>query len=123
MAGPIAELPVITHNQRNISRLVIQVPDGFEVEADDLIAIAEGAMSSPTYATLKRQDEGELVLAAHLNPKFVEDVVRDILAAVLGKYSELPDFVEVRVHSESQESIHKHNAFAERDTTLGELRS
>ena len=59
---------------------------------------------------------------AHLNPKFVEDVVRDILAKILKSYTDLPDEVIVTVRSESEESIHKHNAFAERVTTLGELR-
>jgi GTP cyclohydrolase-4 len=41
---------------------------------------------------------------------------------VLEKYQELPDEVKVTVRSESEESIHKHNAFAERVTTLKELR-
>ena len=71
---------------------------------------------------LKRRDEGELVLKAHENPKFVEDVVRDILASVLKRYGNLPDDTIVIARSESEESIHKHNAFAERVTTLGELK-
>ncbi|MCX6650457.1 MAG: GTP cyclohydrolase, FolE2/MptA family [Methanomassiliicoccales archaeon] len=54
--------------------------------------------------------------------KFVEDIVRDILKAVVERYSDLPDTTEVIVRSESKESIHKHNAMAERITTLGELR-
>ncbi len=52
----------------------------------------------------------------------MEDVVREILTRILEKYTELPDDVVVTVRSESEESIHKHNAFAERVTTLGELR-
>ncbi|MCK5458920.1 MAG: GTP cyclohydrolase I FolE2, partial [Thermoplasmatales archaeon] len=63
-----------------------------------------------------------LVLKAHEKPKFVEDVVRDMLSAVLNKYKGLPNDVIVIARSESEESIHKHNAFAERVTTLGELR-
>ena len=63
-----------------------------------------------------------VVINAHRNPKFVEDVVRDILGAVLERYPELPDDTIVTVKSESEESIHKHNAFAERVTDLGELR-
>ena len=112
-----------THNQRNITTLLIEVPgDNHSVDADDLIDIAEKSFSSPTYGILKRREEGELVYNAHKNPKFVEDVVRDILSAVLKKYNNLPDDVLVIVRSESEESIHKHNAFAERATTLGELR-
>ena len=87
-----------------------------------MIDIAEKSFSSPTFGILKRKEEGEIVFNAHKNPKFVEDVVRDILGAILKKYKKLPDDVLVVVKSESEESIHKHNAFAERITTLGELR-
>jgi GTP cyclohydrolase-4 len=64
-----------------------------------------------------------VVITAHRNPKFVEDVVRDNLAAILNRYPLLPDDTVVTVRSESEESIHKHNAMAERVTTLGELRA
>jgi len=112
-----------THNQRNITTLMIEVPgDDKSVDANDLIDIVEQSFSSPTYGILKRKEEGQLVFDAHKNPKFVEDVVRDILSAILKKYKNLPDDVMVVVKSESEESIHKHNAFAERVTTLGELR-
>ena len=112
-----------THNQRNITTLMIEVPgDDKSVDANHLIDIVEKSFSSPTYSILKRKDEGKIVFNAHKNPKFVEDVVRDILGSVLKKYSKLPDDVIVIVRSESEESIHKHNAYAERVTTLGELR-
>jgi len=115
--------PVPTHNQRNLGTLMIEVPEeNHAVDADDLIAIVENAFSSPTYSILKRREEGEVVIDAHSHPKFVEDVVRDMLSAVLHKYKNLPDDVVVIARSESEESIHKHNAFAERVTTLGELR-
>jgi len=115
-------LPVISHNQRNISTLLVEVPEQYEVEANDLIEILELSFSSPTFELLKRSDEAQVVINAHSNPKFVEDVVRDILSRVLDKYPQLPDEVLVTARSESEESIHKHNAFAERVTTLGELR-
>ncbi len=118
----LGELPVVTHNQRNVTSLMIEVPSKYVIEADDLIEIVETSFSSPTYEILKRQDEGQIVYNAHENPKFVEDVVRDILKKILDKYSDLPDEVVVTVRSESQESIHKHNAFAERVTSLGELK-
>jgi GTP cyclohydrolase-4 len=112
-----------THNQRNITTLMIEVPgEDKTVDANDLIDIAENSFSSPTFGILKRAEEGKIVYKAHLNPKFVEDVVRDILSLILKKYKNLPDDVMVVVKSESEESIHKHNAFAERVTTLGELR-
>jgi GTP cyclohydrolase-4 len=102
---------------------MIEVPrDVKVVDANDLIEIVEKSFSSPTYSILKRKNEAELVINAHKKPKFVEDVVRDMLAMVLKRYKELPDDVIVIARSESEESIHKHNAFAERVTTLGELR-
>ena len=109
-----------THNQRNIATLIVQ-NDG-SIDADDLINIAERAMSSATYEILKRKDETEVVKNAHENPKFVEDVVRDMLKQILEKYPDLPSNFIVIAKSESLESIHKHNAYAERVTTLGELR-
>jgi len=115
-------LPVASHNQRNRTTLMVEVPEEVKVEADDLISIVESSLSSPTFGILKRGDEAAVVLAAHRNPKFVEDVVRDILWKLLEKYPDLDDSVHVEVRSESEESIHKHNAFAERVTTLGELR-
>ena len=117
------DVPVITHNQRNVSSVLMEVPEEMDVEANDLVDIVEASFSSPTYEILKRGAEAEVVVKAHRNPKFVEDVVREILGRVLERYQELPDDVLVTVRSESEESIHKHNAFAERVTTLGELRA
>jgi len=123
-AGPLVDssVPTITHNQRNITRLLLEEPEGHDIEADDLVEIVEASMSAPTREILKRPDEARLVRLAHENPRFVEDVVRQALSLVLKRYSALPDGVAVTVRSESEESIHKHNAFAERVTTLGELR-
>ncbi len=113
----------ITHNQRNVTSLSLEVPADRPLEADKLIHIIEKCLSSPTYEILKRSDEAQVVIDAHSNPKFVEDVVRDVLREVLNEYEDLPDEVRVQVKSESFESIHKHNAYAERDTTMGELRA
>ena len=117
-----SKFPTITHNQRNISSLIFEFSNECTVEADDLIEIVEGALSSPTHEILKRLDEGHVVMKAHKNPKFVEDVVRDILGEVVYRYPDIPDDTKITVRSESEESIHKHNAFAERTTTMGELR-
>jgi len=115
-------LPTITHNQRNITSLMVDAPPGKDVEADELIDIVESSVSSPTFEILKRPEEGMLVKHAHENPRFVEDVVREVLAKVVDRFKALPGEVKVSVRSESEESIHKHNAFAERVTTLDELR-
>ena len=117
------DFPIITHNQRNRTALMLDEPEGFDLEADDLVEIVEDSLSSPTYELLKRPEEARLVEAAHRKPRFVEDVVREVLARILKRYAKLPNSVIVSVKSESEESIHKHNAFAERTTTLGELRA
>ena len=115
--------PVITHNQRTVTRFLLEIPEGGEVEANDLIDMVEDSLSSPSFEILKRGDEAEVVERAHQEPRFVEDVVREILARVLKRFPTFPDDVQVWVRSESEESIHKHNAVAERVTTLGELRA
>jgi GTP cyclohydrolase IV len=115
-------LPMITHNQRNRTRLVFDLSDATEVEADDLIAAIEAAQSSPTYAILKRGDEAEVVLNAHRHPKFVEDVLRDLLASLPERFRAVPDSAMVRASTVSEESIHKFNVEASHQVTLGELR-
>ena len=100
----------------------MELNSGTDVEADDLIEIIELSQSSPTFEILKRSDEGRVVLDAHENPKFVEDVVRDILHHIIQRYPDLHGETKIKVRSISEESIHKHNALAERITTLEELR-
>ena len=117
-----SKYPVMTHNQRNVCSLCVYMPDGVTVEADDLIDIVEASFSSPTFELLKRPDEGQVIINAHSNTKFVEDVVRAVLDNFVKRYPELPDDVYVDVVSDSEESIHKHDAFAEREALLGELR-
>jgi len=121
-SADMLEYPTITHNQRNITTVLLEVGENESVEANDLITIAEQAMSAPTYAILKRRYEGELVKAAHENPRFVEDVVREVLTSVIARYESLPNNTAVTVKSVSEESIHKHDAYAECLTTLGDLK-
>jgi len=120
--GEVRTGPNITHNQRNRTLLMVETGDGAQVEANDLIDLVEASLSAPTYEILKRGDEARLVIRAHERPLFVEDVVREVLDAVVRKYAALPGDAVVSVRSEAEESIHKHNAFAERVTTLEELR-
>lgn len=115
-------IPIASHTQRNISRLLIEVPSKYAVNVDDLIRILENSMSSRTYEVLKREDEVEVVMSGHGNPMFVEDVVRKILINVIKRFKNLPDDSLIIVESESLESIHQHNAVAKRISTLGELR-
>ncbi|MGP8075542.1 MAG: GTP cyclohydrolase MptA [Thermoplasmata archaeon] len=118
----LKDLPMISHNQRNRTRLVFDLPDSTEVEADELIAAIEAAQSSPTYAILKRGDEAQVVLDAHRHPKFVEDVLRDLLASLPERFRNVPDTTLVRASTVSEESIHKYNVEASHQVTFGELR-
>jgi GTP cyclohydrolase IV len=116
-----ADLPFITHNQRNRVTLLLDLPGESDVEAADLVQVCEDSLSAPTFELLKRGDEGDLVLQAHHNPRFVEDVVREVLHKAAARYGKLGRDVRIFVSSEAEESIHKHNAYAERTTTLGDL--
>ncbi|MHB8584335.1 MAG: GTP cyclohydrolase MptA [Thermoplasmatota archaeon] len=119
----IEGIPTVTHNQRNRVSLFIEGKMPLPVDADDLIDLVEESLSAPTYELLKRGDETALVLQAHENPRFVEDVVREALARVAKRYAHLPAETFVVARSEAEESIHKHNAFCERVATVGELLS
>ena len=92
------------------------------MRAEDLVEIVESSMSSETYDLLKRPDEFFVVNKAHHNPKFVEDVVRGILARSLEIYANLRDDTFVFASQRNYESIHKHDAFAEAFGCFGEFR-
>ncbi len=113
--------PLATHNQRGKATLMIGT--NHSLDASELIDLAEGAMSSENYGLLKRPDELYIVNKAHANPRFVEDVARDILRAVVEKYTTLPDDAFIWVHQRNEETIHKYDVEAEGWGTLGELRS
>ncbi len=121
-APSLRQMPVITHNQRNRTTLTIDLPDGVEIEADRIIEAIEAAQSAPTYSILKRGDEAQVVLDAHRRPRFVEDVVRELLASVPTRFPELTGATAVEVRSVSEESIHKYDVVASHRATLAELR-
>ena len=117
-------LPMISPQPaQHPSSVLVEVPESWDVGQTTSSRSWRPRFSSPTYEVLKRSDEAKVVLQAHLEPKFVEDVVRTILAKVLERYPDLPDETLVTARSESEESIHKHNAFAERVSTLGDIRA
>jgi len=113
-------IPIASHNQRGRGTLLIGSEQ--EVQAEDLVGIIEASMSSETYDLLKRPDEFFVVNKAHYNPRFVEDVVREMLQNVVDMYPNLPDTDFVLAKQVNFEGIHKHNAFAERYGTLDEVR-
>ncbi|MDD5960478.1 GTP cyclohydrolase MptA [Methanobrevibacter wolinii] len=111
-----------SHNQRGIGTILIEVPKGEEVSADDLIEIIEESMSSPVCGLLKRPDENATVMNAHTKPVFVEDCVRNMVEKIIEKYSNLPDDTKVTLRQINKESIHRHDAFAEKVSTIAQLK-
>ncbi|MDA8365091.1 MAG: GTP cyclohydrolase FolE2 [Gammaproteobacteria bacterium] len=101
------------HNQR--SHVTITVRTNTFIWVEDLIDLVEKQASCELYGLLKRPDEKYVTERAYENPKFVEDMVRDI-AARLNKDPRVDAYI---VESENFESIHNHSAYAmiERDKT------
>ncbi|MBN1324300.1 MAG: GTP cyclohydrolase I FolE2 [Methanotrichaceae archaeon] len=117
------KIPVATHNQRGRGSISIEVKNQRCISIDRIIRIIEESMSSRVYGLLKRPDEALVVSRAHSNPKFVEDCVRSMAQRVVESFDELLDGAVVTIKQINEESIHQHNAFAERTATMGELRA
>jgi GTP cyclohydrolase I len=94
------------HNQRSHVTLTVRA-DGF-IWIEDLIDLVEKQASCEIYGLLKRPDEKYVTERAYDNPKFVEDMVRDI-AAQLNNDERINAYI---VESENFESIHNHSAYA-----------
>jgi GTP cyclohydrolase I len=97
---------VSAHNQRGVISISVGITKFVWIE--DLIEIAEAAASSPVYSLLKREDEKYITEHAYDNPRFVEDVVREVAL----RLERLPDLRYYSVEAENMESIHNHNAYA-----------
>ena len=94
------------HNQRSHVTVTARVIDFVWIE--ELIDMVEGEASCELYGLLKRPDEKNVTERAYDNPKFVEDMVRDV-AARLNQDDRIAAYV---VESENFESIHNHSAYA-----------
>jgi GTP cyclohydrolase I/GTP cyclohydrolase-4 len=114
-------VPLATHNQRG--RGTLYVGTDRPVNAEQLVRIVEGSMSSPVYELLKRPDELFVVEHAHLQPRFVEDSVRIALRDTLAEYEGLDDRDFLFSRQVNLETIHNHDVIAERYGTAGELRA
>jgi GTP cyclohydrolase I len=99
------------HNQRSHVTVTAHTDDFVWIE--EIVDLVEKQASSELYGLLKRPDEKYVTERAYDNPKFVEDMVRDV-AAVLNLDERITRYV---VESENFESIHNHSAYAliERD--------
>ena len=101
------------HNQR--SHVTISASLRAAMSIEELVRIAEDAASCELYGLLKRPDEKFVTERAYENPKFVEDLVRDIAVRLDAE----PRVGRYQLSAENFESIHNHSAYAEieRDKT------
>ena len=118
----LSAIPMATHNQRGRGIITIEVEDDVKVPMEKIIGIIEKSMSAKTYEILKRPDEAVLVEAAHKKPMFVEDCVREMAKRVVETFTALPDDSIITIKQINEESIHQHDAVAERVASIGDLR-
>jgi GTP cyclohydrolase I len=102
------------HNQRGIMRVKIRYKPGYFIWIEDLATLLEGKASSPIYPLLKREDEKYVTEKAYETPKFVEDVLRDLV--ICFRQTEGVSWFEIEC--ENFESIHNHSAYAYHEETL-----
>ena len=97
------------HNQRGVVRVRLRNEGFFWIE--DVISMIEACASSGVYSVLKREDEKYVTEKAYENPRFVEDLVREVYQGLVAFESE-KKFSWFSVEAENYESIHFHNAYA-----------
>ena len=96
------------HNQRGLMRVRIRHGPGRFIWIEDLARLMEEQGSCQIYPLLKREDEKYVTEKAYDNPKFVEDVLRDLVIAL----RKIDGVVWFEVECENYESIHNHSAYA-----------
>lgn len=96
------------HNQRALVYVKISYNEDDIIWIEDLIEDIETCGSSAIYSGLKRPDEKFVTETAYENPKFVEDVLRDVIV----KLRNNKKITSYEIEVEAQESIHNHNAWA-----------
>ena len=96
------------HNQRGVMKVRVKFATGRFFWIEDLVELMERQGSCPVYPLLKREDEKFVTEMAYDNPKFIEDVLRDLVLAL----RQSDGAVWFEVECESFESIHNHSAYA-----------
>ncbi|HET7324339.1 MAG TPA: GTP cyclohydrolase MptA [Halococcus sp.] len=115
-------VPQAGHSQRGHATLTVESDGAPEVDLNDLIDVARDSMSARIYNLAKRPDEDHMTEAAHENAKFVEDCVRDMAEGVVREFPDLGPEAVVTMKQSNDESIHQHNAHAERIAEVKTLR-
>ncbi len=98
-----------SHMQRAEGMLELKTEYGNRIELEGMIDIVENSFSSEVYSLLKTEDEIHIVDKMFKNPKFVEDVTREILHRAKRKFRNC----RIRARTISYESIHRHDVIAE----------
>ena len=115
-------VPQPGHSQRGHATLTVEDDGSPDVDLLEIIDIARDAMSARIYNYAKRPDEDHMTYHAHMDAKFVEDCVRSLAEQSVESFDHLDDDVIIRIKQSNDESIHQHNAHAEREVRLGQLR-
>jgi GTP cyclohydrolase-4 len=118
----LEEVPQPGHSQRGHATLTVEDEGAPDVDLNDLIDVARDAMSARIYNLAKRPDEDVMTYRSHADAKFVEDCVRSMAEGVVDEFGHLPDDAVVRMEQVNDESIHQHDAHAERVVEMGQLR-
>jgi GTP cyclohydrolase-4 len=117
----LSEVPQAGHSQRGHATLTVESEGAPEVDLNELIEVARDSMSARIYNLAKRPDEDHMTYEAHADAKFVEDCVRAMAEGVVEHFTDLPEDAVVTMKQSNDESIHQHNAHAERVATFGDL--
>ena len=116
-------VPQPGHSQRGHATLTVTTDGQPDVDLRDVIDIARDAMSARIYNMAKRPDEDHMTYQAHMDAKFVEDCVRALAEGVISEFDHLSDDAVIHMKQSNDESIHQHNAHAEREVTMRDLRA
>ena len=116
------KVPQPGHSQRGHATLSVRSKGSPDVNLHDLIEVARDSMSARIYNVAKRPDEDHMTYHSHANAKFVEDCVRSMAEGVVATFDHLPEDAVVTMKQSNDESIHQHNAHAERVAEMGNLR-
>jgi GTP cyclohydrolase-4 len=117
----LEEVPQPGHSQRGHATLTVESEGAPEVDLNELIRVARDSMSARIYNLAKRPDEDHMTYESHRDAKFVEDCVRAMAEGVVEAFPDLPDDAIVHMEQSNDESIHQHNAHAERIAEFGSL--
>ena len=117
----LREVPQPGHSQRGHATLTVESEGRPGVDLTELVEVARDSMSARIYNLAKRPDEDHVTYRSHTDAKFVEDCVRAMAEGVVERFPDLDGNAVVRMEQSNDESIHQHNAHAERVAEFGTL--